>query len=137
MALKLVVHYRDGRLDKGTTVNFNPASASFSLTLAVPAPGETSRIICLRDVKAVFFVKSFDGHPDYIPRKQFVKTDVFQGQRLRITFQDGEVMIGSSPNYSPANDGFFFFPVDGQGNTIKAWVPNASVRAATVPSRGL
>jgi hypothetical protein len=132
MALKLVVHYRDGRLVKGATVNFNPASASFSLSMETAVGGEASRIVCLRDLKAIFFVKSFFGNSDYTPRKQFQKGDAFQGQRLRITFQDGEVMIGSSPNYSPANEGFFFFPVDSQGNTIKAWVPNASVREATM-----
>ena len=132
MALKLVVHYRDGRLDKGTTVNFNPAASNFTLTMQAAMTGETSRIVCLRDVKAVFFVKSFMGNPDYTPRKQFQKGDAFQGQRMRLTFHDGEIMLGSSPNYSPASDGFFFFPVDSQGNTLKAWVPNASVREATM-----
>ncbi len=56
----VVVHFRDGRILKGYTYDFNPISETFHV---IHAPddikvGEVSTSL----VKAVFFVKTFEGH---------------------------------------------------------------------------
>jgi len=128
MELKLVVRYLDGRLVKGKTINFNPAAPNFTITFLDGDASAAPLVVWLKDVKAVFFVRTFEGNRRYEERKSFRQGDAFQGRRLEITFPDGEVMVGSSPNYTPGAPGFFLFPVDSGANTVKAWIPGGSVR---------
>lgn len=127
-SLKIVVRYLDGRLVKGTTQNFNPAAPSFHITWEKDKSAADPLVVMLNTVKAVFFVKDFAGNRLYNERKEFVGNEPYQGRRMKIHFSDGEVMVGSSPNYAPGKPGFFFFPVDPGSNTIKAWIPTINVK---------
>ena len=60
--------------------------------------------------KATFFVKSFVGNKEY---KYTYKDSVpWGGNKVKVEFIDGEVMIGYTPYYSYDQKGFFLTPAD-------------------------
>jgi hypothetical protein len=122
---KVVARFRDGRVMKGYTRNFDASRPSFSLTL-LQADDQEPVEIRMVDLKAVFFVKTFEGRREYNERKEFAKA--FTGRRLAVRFHDGEVLVGTSFNYSAATPGFFLFPADDESNNEKLFVVAASVK---------
>lgn len=125
---RVVARFRDGRVMKGYTRNFDPARPSFALSLLETADQEPIDIR-MGDLKAVFFVRSFAGRPEYNERKEFARA--FTGRRLAVRFHDGEVLVGTSFNYSAATQGFFLFPADENSNNEKLFVVAASVKDIT------
>ena len=117
---RVVARYRDGRVLKGHTRNFDPNRSTFGLVTLGGAADEEPLVVRLTDLKAVFFVKSFEGDRRYSERKEFVAA--FTGRRLAVRFFDGEMLVGTSFNYSPAADGFFLFPADQASNNEKVFV---------------
>ncbi len=126
--LKLVVRFRDGRVLKGTTDNFNPLSGGFHLFPAPPAADGKPIPIRLSELKAVFIVQDFKGKPGHIEKKTFQGSTGTQGTRLRITFSDGEILVGHSLNYDPQGPGFFLFPADASSNNQRVYVINGAVK---------
>ena len=127
---RIVIHYLDGRVLKGHTVNFNPSAPHFLLT---PLDGEADKppiVVELVNLKAIFFVKDFIGRRSYNEKKAFSAGLPYQGKKLRLTFRDSEVMYGSSPNYDAKALGFFFFPADPNANTIRMFVVNSALGLA-------
>ncbi len=125
---KIVVRFADGRLMKGHTTNFNPASDSFLLHAPDSKPGDPGNMVDLRDLKAVFFVKDFIGQRTHEDKKFFSPRSPNLGAKVRVTFADGEVVVGATPNYSPASLGFFIFPADADANTVKVFAVNHAIR---------
>ena len=62
---KVVARFADGRLVKGTTLNFPPSKRQFHITVAT-APVDTQFPIDIEDLKALFYVKDFSGDPSHI-----------------------------------------------------------------------
>lgn len=122
---RVVARYRDGRVLKGHTRNFDANRSMFGLALLESAPEDEPLVVRLTDLKAVFFVKSFEGDRDYDERKAFVAA--FTGRRLAVRFSDGEVLVGTSFNYSPSSEGFFLFPADQSSNNDKVFVIASAV----------
>lgn len=122
---RVVARFVDGRILKGYTMNFDPSRAAFTLRLVGDAPGAEPTAIQLRELKAVFFVKDFDGVPEYSERKDF--TTAPAGRKLTVRFADGEVLVGASMAYDPARAGFFLFPADKFSNNDKVFVIAAAV----------
>ena len=82
----------------------------------------------MKDIKALFFVKDFEGNRDYHERKEFNDADVAQGRKVEITFIDGETMQGSTVGYDSKRMGFFLIPTDPNGNNTRIFVVNAAVK---------
>jgi hypothetical protein len=76
-------------------------------------------------LKAVFFVKDFDGNREHEESKEFLVP--FTGRRRAVRFLDGEVLVGTSFSYDAARDGFFLFPADKFSNNEKVFVIAAAV----------
>jgi hypothetical protein len=82
-----------------------------------PLGSDTMEQIPLEGVKAIFFVKSFEGKwhddlrfHDHLPAPECLW--------VRATFHDGEViegLIGNNPNYV-LHPGFYMSPIDPEGN---------------------
>ncbi len=125
---KLVVRFNDGRVLKGTTSSFSTSDPTFVLRREDQSPGSESAIIDLRQVKALFFVRSFQGDPGHQDRRSFEEGQPYGGRRIQVVFQDGEVMVGSSPNFKGDGLGFYLFPADEESNTLKVFVVSASVK---------
>ena len=125
--VKVVVRYIDGRVIKGTTLNFDPQKPTFSLRLH-DAPTSEERVpVRLSELKAVFFVRDFAGNPDYNDSKDFVRP--LTGRRMAVRFADGESLVGASLTYDETRDGFFLFPADSQSNNERVYVLRNTVVA--------
>lgn len=119
---RIVVRYADKRLQKGITLNFSPDRETFHLgppELANADPLETIRIA---DLKAIFFVKDFDGNPYFEERKNFDPGKAVFGRKVKVVFQDGELLVGSTTSYRRDRPGFFVIPADPESNIERCFV---------------
>ncbi len=123
---KLVVRYLDGRVLKGHTLDFSSTKDSFHL-LPLDDP-QTSVEVRLSQIKAVFFVKDFMGHQHEDERHSFDGSHPIIGRKIQVTFNDGEVLVGTSEVYMPNRKGFILFPADPRSNAEKVFVVNSSVK---------
>jgi hypothetical protein len=123
---KIVVRYREGRLLKGFTHDFHPSRTQFSLWPSVNAAPSDRMYVPTSQLKAVFFVRDFDGNPDYTDQRTFDKPA--GGRRLEVTFTDDEVLVGSTLNYRPDGLGFFVKPADTEGNNVRVFVVSSAIR---------
>jgi hypothetical protein len=119
---QVVVHYQDGRVEKGYTHDFTPLKDTFHLTL-MDAGGEFEEI-SISELKAIFFVKTFDGNRTYVEKKFFEQVDQarFRGLKIRVVFKDGEIMRGISLGYNENKKGFFLIPVDPDCNNDRIYI---------------
>ena len=90
-----------------------------------------AREVKLRDLKALFFVRSLEGDPD---RSEGLTPD-YQDPRARgstvvsMRFRDGEEIVGITIRYPPIRPFFFVVPVDAQSNNTRILVNRAAVVA--------
>jgi small nuclear ribonucleoprotein (snRNP)-like protein len=136
---KVVVRLNDGGLLKGYLRDFSPALPELSFEEDGTAG---TRPVKLEDVKAVFFVKSFEGDRGYREKKSYGYTPV-KGQRVFVKFNDGESLVGFLEGDVPWEKGFFLsrqrslkgfylLPADEDANNTKIFVVASSVDDATV-----
>ena len=123
---KIVARFRDGRVWKGHTINFQPDGVAFDLRLLGAAEDDEPARVRLTELKAVFFVKDFEGNPTRNDRSEF--PGAFTGRRVQVRFVDGESITGTTFGYDAARDGFFLFPADPSSNNIKIYVLFAAVQ---------
>ncbi|HKK82744.1 MAG TPA: hypothetical protein VJ958_00790, partial [Atribacterota bacterium] len=65
---KTVVKFNDGKIIKGYTTDFNPNRELFHVSLANDdqQEGQGEQVeVSVNDIKAVFFVKDFQGDKEY------------------------------------------------------------------------
>lgn len=133
MKTKVVVHFLDGHLAKGTTMDFTAARESFHV---FPPPDSTSDRaveVTLAQVKAVFFVKDFAGNPDYDEDKNWSRDPQRYGRPIIVRFKDGEELRGYTQTYSPGRRGFFLLPCDPKSNNHRVFVVADSVAELVLP----
>lgn len=123
---KVVARYTDGKVVKGRTADFSPAKESFHLSVAEAPPGTPPILIRRDDLKALFFVKDFAGNPDHSEGNAFDPQRPAIGRRLRVTFADGEILVGTTSGYQPGRVGFFMEPADQTSNIERCFVIVAS-----------
>jgi len=127
--IKVVLRYLDGRILKGYSQDFNPVRPFFHFQeMADEGTGNKPITVELKDLKAIFFVKSFDGNKDYKKRKEFIQSDRPQGRKVQVTFIDNEMIQGSTVGYDPQRIGFFLFPADSLSNNIRIFVVTSAVK---------
>lgn len=130
MVGKVVVHFRDGRVLKGYAAGVSGTLPSFFIqTLDVPSQEIEVELAAL---KAVFFVKEFDGNASYEEKKAFPEAAAANGRRIEIAMFDGEVLVGALDAYHPEGEGFFFAPADPASNNIGCFVVASAVKRASV-----
>jgi hypothetical protein len=120
----VVVHFPGGTLLKGVTNNFFPNKDRFHLT-----DNDTGEVreIPLTGLKAVFFVKGFEGDPSYWERTDMERTGL--GKKIQVDFKDGEILVGYSQGFTPNRPGFFVFPADPESNNDRIFVFTAATKA--------
>jgi hypothetical protein len=145
MPNRVIARFRDGRVLKGTTINFRPEGAHFHILRPDEPYGEGQRVD-LKDLKAVFFVRDLEGNPAYRERKEFVNPPGY-GRRARIEFADGEEMLGVVHAADQRKPGFFLFPADPASNNervfavfdfvkrIEYLTPDAATAAPVEPAK--
>lgn len=121
----VVARYRDGYMVKGITYDFARNKKSFHVHVATD---DQKRIeeVNISDLKAVFFVKSLEGSPEYQEKKEFpVGTP---GLKIKVEFFDGEILLGTTSGYSAQRQGFWLFPADPESNNLRIYVVCAAVK---------
>jgi Family of unknown function (DUF6982) len=123
----VVARFLDGRTVKGHTTDFDPNRREFHIVPAAAEPGEP-RPVNIKDLKALFFVRSLKGDAQYRERKNFRPEDPNRGSKVEITFGDGEMLVG----YTLVRDlwertGFFVTPLDPRSNNRKVFVITTAV----------
>ena len=122
---KAVVKFKDGAVAKGRTSDFFPNKAKFHLEDASGRIAEIS----VEDLKAVFFVKDFDG--DSARKDNYADEITGGGRKIKVDFADGETVTGCTLAYSPDRQGFFMTPADLQGNNERIFVVKSATEKVT------
>jgi hypothetical protein len=119
---KVIARYADGRLAKGTTADFFPTKDLFHVSLVNVPAGTKPVEINTKDLKALFFVKNFEGDSQHVESNTFDPEHPPAGRLIKVIFQDGEVLVGTTTGYQPKRSGFFIVPVDVDSNIERCYV---------------
>lgn len=133
---RLVVHQKDGHVHYGVCYALKPNTEGFHLHLMDRRgrPLKRTRYFSFAELKAVFYVKSFDGSavaeaaetPDNAWRPE--------GSALVIEFQDGEVLEGHCHRtYRPGDARFYLIPDDPASNNLGVLVERSAVKTVHTP----
>lgn len=134
---KVVIRYIDGRIVKGYILKFSPSERE----ILIEDIASESKLINMSELKAVFFVKTFEGDRGHVETKSFLGS-IPRGKRVFVRFKDGEAMTGYTEGEIPwqkgfflessKSPGFFLIPVDSHSNNVKVFVIADAVRDVTV-----
>ena len=118
---RVVARFADGQMLKGTTQDFFPNRPAFHV---LPAGGGAGIEVRCRQLKALFFVKTFEGDAQRKDLPGFIAApaETAQGKKIAVRFKDGEILCGYSLSYAPDREGFFLFPSDTGSNNIRVFV---------------
>jgi hypothetical protein len=128
---KVAAHFVDGRILKGLALDFRPSQPTFLLRLRDAADPVGAISIRLADLKALFFVKEFEGNPKYRTSTGTDRTSLLE-QQVRVRFRDGEVLRGTSPSRDHGGAGFFLIPMDPRSNNRRIYVVTANVAESLI-----
>ena len=117
---RVVARFTDGLTLRGTTIDFSPMRRTFRIS----DNGATYEIDVTK-LKALFFVRDFDGNPAYNEKKGFFSRQN-HGKKCMVEFKDGETLFGYTLTYTSQGLGFFVFPGDPESNNEKVFVVHAS-----------
>lgn len=137
---RVVVRFNNGRILKGYIRNFIADEGFVTLEEAGTC---REQIIPIGELKAIFFVKTFEGVSEYRDKKAYgIRKNI--GRKVYIRFNDEESMIGFLEGEVPWKKGFFlskpdkvakgFFliPVDSESNNIKVFAVGSSIKDITL-----
>ncbi|HNQ78958.1 MAG TPA: hypothetical protein PK747_00385 [Acidobacteriota bacterium] len=119
MAEKLILRKRDGSMLRCTSRI--PFSAAFHKITVLDQDGKVLKFP-LSELKAIFFVKDFDGNPHYKAGREFGEGSPRAGRIFSVAFHDGEVIKGRVLNLAEENSGFFLYPADPLDNNEKVFI---------------
>jgi len=138
---KVVLRFLDGKIIKGHIRDFSERSEELILQ---ELDSDDVRVMKIDILKAIFFVKTFEGNRQYNEKKSYGIRKP-RGRRTFIKFVDGEDMVGFMEGDLPWKKGFFlnrhavsdlkgFFllPADEGSNNIRVFIFAHAVRDVTV-----
>ena len=123
---KVVVALLDGQRLKGYVSNFSAVRDFFRLFPAENSPHEAGTDLQFKTLKAIFFVKDFEGHREH--HDAYDVKAATHGRKIEVTFQDGEKIAGTTEAYNPQKLGFFLFPADPESNNARVFVVRSNVQ---------
>ena len=119
---KIVARYQGGKVLKGHTANFDPTKPSFHVVLIDAAPDTKPVEVRVAELKAVFFVTDFAGDAKRYDAQAFGDWKPAHGRKIRVVFEDGETLVGTTQGYDPARPGLFIKPADAASNNERCFV---------------
>ncbi len=125
---RVAVRYLDGRVLRGYTRGFLPTRGYIHVSPSPEAAQSAVVNVVLRHLKAVFFVHDFAGLPINVE-----PTPTARGRAIVVTFTDGEVLTGTTLNYTIEGAGFFLSPNTQHGNSVRIFVVTEAVRQVQFP----
>ncbi len=137
---KVVVRLLNGTLLRGYIRDFSIGDDSVYLE----DESANSEKIRLKVVKAIFFVRKFEGNKSHRERKSFTGAKPSR-QKVFVKFKDGESVTGFIDGDTPWKtgfflesvkaNGFFLIPTDSDSNNIKIFVITSSVKDVAMIGR--
>lgn len=120
---RIVVRFKDNTLLKGTVSFFSPFHRFFHLEMM---DGNVVTVDIDR-IKAMFFVKTFEGNKKY---NYTYKDELFWvGDKIKISFNDGEKMVGYTQQLDCSPRGFFITPADLSGNNKYVFASKSAIQS--------
>jgi hypothetical protein len=116
---RVVVRYADGRVLKGYA-DFDPEQASLRLA-PLDEPDSEGVEVLVKDLKAVFFVRSFDGNPAHDESKDLYQARPADTRKVTVRFRDGEDLVGHTRQLDRHRAGLFFTPLDPRSNNLRVF----------------
>ena len=129
---KIVARYQDGRLLKGVTRNFVSNKHFFHFVPMDSPPGGKLLELSTAGLKGLFFVKDFNGNPNYTGKKEFDSPKSSVGRKIRVIFKDGEEMIGTTDGSTQDCPGFFVVPADINSNNECCFVVTSATQQVSL-----
>ena len=125
---KVVVRTRDGKVIPGFA-----HQDRISTTLKIITQQGKEQKFSIDKLKAVFFVKDFQGDPGYDEIKFLNKQSVSSMVWVRVEFYDGEVLEGKIPNNMEliSLPGFYLSPSDRDTNNKRVYVIKSALKNFT------
>jgi hypothetical protein len=123
---RLVLRCLGGQLLRGYSNDFHPDRAHLHLCPTLTCSAAERLLVPTMRVKAIFFVKDLQSQPSRVDDNTFDHQP--RGRKVEVTFQDGEMMIGSTMTHKPDGRGFFLQPANSQGNNLRIYVVTAAIR---------
>lgn len=122
---RVVVRYADGRVLKGYA-DFDPEQASLRLA-PLDDPEFDGDEVAVNELKAVFFVRSFDGDPSRDESKDLYQPRPPNTRKVSVRFRDGEELVGHTRQLDRHRAGLFFVPLDPGSNNLRVFAPFAAL----------
>jgi len=123
------------KLDRSLVKGFVESATYLSLNRMEMIDREgRAMTVPLPEIKAVFFVRDFDGNPQRSERKLFQSRPRMAGLWVQMTFKDNEVLEGLLPNnlVEISQEGFLVTPADLYSNNLKIFVPRTALSKINV-----
>ena len=121
---RVVARFRNGHIVRGYTNDFYPTKPHLHLTSEDRVGDPT--FVPIVALKAVFFVREFAGDPNRVDRNNFEEAG--HGRKIEVTFEDGEVLLGTTLAYRADGSGFFVHPADSKSNNVRVFVAPGATR---------
>ena len=119
---KVVVRLKDKTLLKGKISNFSQSLDSFEVELL----NGNLEIVDIDNIKAIFFVKSFEGNKKH--QYKYKDELLWEGDKLSLTFADGEKVVGYTQHLDfISNRGLLITPADVNGNNKHIFVSKSAI----------
>jgi hypothetical protein len=128
---RVVIRYLDGSLLKGFSRDFQPGQGTIHLWSELEPDQEPKLSVPLSRLKAVFFVRDFEGNPT--PSALTSPGDsatLAAGRRLNLSFADGEAILGTTTSQEDDPIGFYLTPTEGGSNNVALFVPRGAIARA-------
>jgi len=125
----VVARYRDGRIIKGVTYDFGPQKRGFHVNPLGEDVGKVSEVL-FSELKAVFFVKTLEGRKGPLSPKELLeeRSEPAGPIKVKITFLDGETLVGTTHGYTVEREGFFVVPLEKDSNNLRIFIISSAVK---------
>lgn len=132
----VVARYRDGRMVKGITYDFGPQKKGFHVVLLegeAEKQGDKVQEVLFSELKAVFFVKSLEGRRGPPSLKGLLEEEGEEESpnflKVKVTFFDGETLVGTTYGFNPEREGFFVIPMERESNNLRIFVISGAIKS--------
>ena len=91
--------------------------------------GKVSEVL-FSELKAVFFVKSLEGRKGPLSPKELLeeRSEPAGPIKVKITFLDGETLVGTTHGYTVEREGFFVVPLEKDSNNLRIFIISSAVK---------
>jgi hypothetical protein len=137
----VAARFNNGKVLKGYVKDF---TADSEMVFLDELDSGMNHIIPINELKALFFVRTFEGDSEHRDKKAF-GVSPSKGRKVFIKFKDKESLIGFIDGEVPfkkgfslakadgtEDTGFFLAPSDTDGNNIKVFVVGSAIEDVTI-----